>query len=159
MTLRYAVLVEVGVAGVHELQHLAFGDRVGGLGEDLEHAHALDADHHLERARIQEIADQHRRRVAELRVGGGMAAPQCGLVDDVVVQQRGGVDHLDHRRQRVLLGARDSRVAPRGQQQQRRAQALAAAADDVLGDLADQNDVGGEATRAGRGRPPPCRRR
>jgi hypothetical protein len=36
--------------------------------------------------------------------------------------------------------------APRGEQQQHRAQALAAGADDVFGDLVDQHHVGCKAT-------------
>jgi hypothetical protein len=55
------------------------------------------ADHHLERARIEEVADQHAGGIAEQRVGGFAAAPQFGFVDHVVVQQGGGVDELDHR--------------------------------------------------------------
>ena len=66
-------------------------------------------DHHLERARIEEIADQHARGVAEQRVGGLAAAAQLGFVDDVVVQQRRGVDELDDRRQLVVMRARGSR--------------------------------------------------
>ena len=73
-----------------------------------------------------------------------MAAAQVRFVDDVVVQQRRRVDHLDHRRQRVMVRSRVAAGARR-QQQQRGAQPLAAAADDVLGDLADQRDVGIEA--------------
>jgi hypothetical protein len=57
------------------------------------------ADHHLEGARIEEVADQHRGGVAEQRVGRLVAAAQVGLVDHIVVQQRGGMDELDHRRQ------------------------------------------------------------
>ena len=82
---------------VHELQHLALGDGVGGIGEHLHHAHVVDFDHHLEGARVEEIADQHRGGVAERGVGGRAAAAQVGCVDHVVVQQRGGVDELDHR--------------------------------------------------------------
>ena len=33
------MLGEVGVAGVHELQHFALGDDVGRVGQDLQHAH------------------------------------------------------------------------------------------------------------------------
>ena len=69
----------------------------------------VDADHHLERARVEEIADEHGRRVAELGVGGGVSAAQVGLVHDVVVQERRRVDHLDHGRQRVLLACRGIR--------------------------------------------------
>ena len=106
-------------------------------------AHPVDRDHQLERARIQEVADQHGGRVAERRVGRRAAAPLRGLVDDVVVQQRRRVDHLDDRGERVLVAAGVAACAG-GQQQQRRPQPLAAAADDVVGDLADERDLGGE---------------
>ncbi len=134
---------EVGVAGVHELQHLAFGDRVGGVGEDVEDAHLLQRDHELECAGVEEVAHQHRRGVAELRIGGRVAAAQVGFVDDVVVQQRGGMDHLDDGGQRVLVGPAVAGGACR-EEQQRGPQALAAAGDDVFGDLSDQHDVGVE---------------
>src|ERR1051325_261473 len=62
------------------------GDGVGGLGEHLHHAHVVELDHHLERARVQEVADQHRRRVAEGRIRGAAAAAQMRLVDHVVMQ-------------------------------------------------------------------------
>ncbi len=72
-----------------------------------------------------------------------MAAPQVGLVDDVVVQQRRRVDHFDHGRQNVvILPAIAGRA--RSEEQQGRAQPLAAARDDVLGDLADEDDLGGK---------------
>ena len=73
-----------------------------------------------------------------------MAPAKLGIVDDVVVQQRRRVDHLDDRRQRVPIGALVPAGA-RGEQDQRRPQALASPADDVLGDLADQCDVRTEA--------------
>ena len=102
------------------------------------------ADHHLERARIQEVADQHARGVAEQRVGGLAAAPQIGFVDDVVVQQRRRVDELDDRRQLVPCPV-VSPSAPAHEQQQRGPQPLAAGADDVLGDLVDQHHFGCQA--------------
>src|SRR6185312_14033421 len=42
-------LVDVGVAEVKQLQYLAFGDRVGGVGENVHHAHAVQLHHQLER--------------------------------------------------------------------------------------------------------------
>ena len=38
------------------------------------------------------VAEHDRRRVVELAVGGGMAAPRVGVVDDVVVDERSGVE-------------------------------------------------------------------
>ena len=98
-----ARFVDVGVAAIEELQHLALGDHVGRIGQHVEHAHPVEPHHHLERARIQEIADEHRCRVAERGVRRGAAAPQRRFVDDVVVQQRGRVDQLDDGGERVVL--------------------------------------------------------
>src|SRR5690606_6960569 len=66
---------------------------------------------------------------------------QVGFVDDVVVQQRGGVDELDDRSQkgvvRTLVAERS-----RNQQQQHRPHSLAAGRDDVIGHRVDQRHVG-----------------
>ena len=50
---------EIGVAGksVQQLQDLAFGDRVGRACHHVHHAHAAEGHHHLERARVDVIAD------------------------------------------------------------------------------------------------------
>ena len=73
------------------------------------HSHVVDAHHHLESAGVEKIADQHARRVAERRVRRLAPAAQGGLVHDIVMQQRRGMDELDHRGE--LHGARrpDSR--------------------------------------------------
>src|SRR5690606_27047988 len=92
---------------------------------------------------IQEVADQHAGGVAEHGVGGAAAAAQVGLVDHVVVEQGGGVDEFDHRRQLVGILALVAQGAG-GEQEQHRAQALAAAGDDVLGHLVDQDHVGSQ---------------
>ena len=42
-------LGEVRVVAVHELQHFAFRDGVGGVGENVENVHLAHLDHHLER--------------------------------------------------------------------------------------------------------------
>src|SRR5690606_5392277 len=93
------VLVEVQVVGAGQLQHLALGNDAGGGGEDAQGAHLAGLDHQFEGAGEQEVADQHAGRGAPDQVGGGLAAAQVGAVDDVVVQQGGGVDELDRRGQ------------------------------------------------------------
>ena len=72
----------------------------------------------------------------------GPPAPRVGAVDNVVMNQRGGVHHLHHRAQSD--GAR-ARVAQhvRRQQQQRRPDALAAALPQVFGNLRDRAYAGG----------------
>jgi transposase-like protein len=77
---------------------------------------STDGGHHLEGARIDEIAHQHAGLVAEHALAVWRAAAQRGLVDDVVVQQRGGVDELDDCRELEALRtveAERSRTATR----------------------------------------------
>ena len=91
-------------------------------------------DHHLERARIEEVADQHTGGIAKERIGGRAAAPQVGFVDNVIVQQRRRVDEFDHGGK--LQRARAAVAECAGDKQQHsRPKPLAAGADDVLGDL------------------------
>src|SRR6185437_16215050 len=61
-------LVHVGVADVEQLQHLAFGDGVGGVGEDAHHAHVVKLHHQLERARVEEVTHKHAGGVAPQRI-------------------------------------------------------------------------------------------
>ena len=39
-----------GVAHLGQLQHFAFGDHAGSVGENLHHRHGAELDHHFERA-------------------------------------------------------------------------------------------------------------
>ena len=84
---------------IHQLQHFALGDDVGGLCQHFHHAHAVGFDHHLEGARIQKVPDQYAGRITKGRVGRCQATAQAGIVDHVVVQQGGGVDKFDNGRQ------------------------------------------------------------
>ena len=129
---------------IHQLQHFAFGNRVGRVRHHFLDAQVTELDHHLERAGVQVIPDQHARLAAEDLVRGVTAAAHVGAVDDVVVQQRGGMDELDDRGRRDVLAAV---VTTRFccQYDTQRAQSLAAAADDVLRNLVDQHDVAGQA--------------
>ena len=65
------------------------------------------------------------------------------LVEHIIVDERCRVDHLDNRRKRVVLVALVAARA-RGEEDEGRAQTLAAAADDVFGDLAYQHDFGAQ---------------
>ncbi len=92
-----------GVAHLGQLQHFAFGDDAGGLRQDLHHWHRAQLDHHFERARIQEVANQHARRIAPHCIGGLAATAHAGHVDHVVVQQGRGVQELDGRGQQAQV--------------------------------------------------------
>ena len=113
------------IARIHELQHLALGDGIGGIGQDLHDAHAIERDHHLKGAGIQEIAHQHAGGIAEHFVGGFAPAAQRRAVDHVVVQQGGGVDEFDDGGG-VDVPLAGMAAGPGGQKHQKGAQALAA---------------------------------
>ncbi len=56
--------VGVGVMHMQQLKHFAFGDAVGGVGQDLHDFHAIQFDHQLEATRVQEVAHQYAGRIA-----------------------------------------------------------------------------------------------
>ena len=95
--------VGIRVVHVQQLQHFTLGDAVGGIGQDLHHRHALQLDHQLEAARVQEVADQHAGRVAPQGVGGAAATAQAGFVHHVVVQQCGRMNELHHSSHAVFV--------------------------------------------------------
>ncbi len=68
------VLGRVRIVRVHELQHFAFCDRVGGLGHDLHDRLGRQRGHHLECPGVDEIAHQHARLIAEHLIGRVPAA-------------------------------------------------------------------------------------
>src|SRR5438270_915215 len=74
--LEVALFSRVRIVGVHQLQYFALGDDVGGVGHDLHDRLTAERGHHLEGARVDEVTDQHARRVAEHLVRGMPAAPE-----------------------------------------------------------------------------------
>ena len=123
-----------------QLLDLALGDHRRGARQDPEHLEAAVLDHQLEAAREQEVADQNRGRIAPDDVGGALAAPEARAVDDVVVEQGRGVDEFHRRGEPVVARARIIEQ-PRAGQSQHRPHPLAAAGDQVAGELGDQGDV------------------
>ena len=104
-----------------------------------QHLQRAVLDHQLEGAGEQEVADQHARLVAEQRIGAGLAPPQRALVDHVIVQQRRRVDELHAGGERhVALAA--IAAEPRRREGQQRPQPLAAGRDDMRRQLRDQRD-------------------
>ena len=110
--LQVALLGGARIARIHELQHFALGDDVGRLGHDLDDALRAHRGHHLEGARVDEIADQHAGLVAEHFVGRVAPAAQGRHIHHVVVQQGRRVDELDERRRLDVWVARRPSPAP-----------------------------------------------
>ena len=77
-----------------------------------------------------------------------LAAPELGLIDDVVVDQGGGVDELNGRRQGDVALAPIA-CHPGTQQQQDRPHPLACAGGDVGVDLVDDGNVGAKRVLKG----------
>ena len=124
-----------------QLHHLAFGDRRRGAREDGKHDQRAVLHHDLEGAGEQEVADQHRRLVAEDRIRRGQSPPEQARVHHIVVQQRGGVDELDAGGEHHMPSS-DAlpgiAAQPRRGEREQRTQPLAAGGDDVRGQLRDQ---------------------
>ena len=97
-------------------------------------------ERHRHRLDIEVVAEQHRDVVAPPRVHGQAAAPQLGVVDDVVVDEGRRVDELDDggiEHGPVALVAAQARR----HQEDGRADPLAAAGLDVLADGRDEGNL------------------
>ena len=124
------------------LQQLALDHLLGQADQQVEHAQVLLFQRHLEGLHVKPVAGQHAFLVAPGGVGRRAAAAHVRAVDNVVVDQRRRVHHLHHRAQADGALARVAQHV-RGEQQQRRADALAAALAQVFGNLRDGADAGG----------------
>src|ERR1035441_5535084 len=86
---------------------------------------------------VEPVACEYAFRVAPLSVGSRTSATRLGLVDDVVVNQRCGVNDLDHGAESdCALAGIVHQLA--GKQQKGRAEALAAAGAKVFPDFCNR---------------------
>ena len=136
--LHIARLGHVRIVHIEQLQNLAFGNHIGRVGQNLHHAHALHADHHLKRARIQKVTDQHAGRIAKHRVRRLPPTAQIRFIHHIIVQQRGRMDKLHHCRQRVCRMRARILQRAREQQMNRRTQTFAACRNQILRNLVHQ---------------------
>ena len=133
-------------AELFDLQQLALDHLLRERDEQVEDAEVTLLQCGGEGLHVEPVAGEDAFGIAPGGVGGGAAAAGVGLVDDVVVDQRCGVQHLND-------GAEaDARVRGAaegfgGEQQQQRADALAAAGHQVARDVRDDRDVGGGVLR------------
>ncbi len=91
---------------------------------------------------VEPVAGEDALGVAPGGVGGGAAAAGIGLVDDIVVDEGGGVEHLDDGTE-ADAGVAGTAECFRGEKEEQGADALASASDEVLGDVGDDGDFGG----------------
>ncbi len=113
-----------------ELHHFAFHHVLRQVDQDVQNLEIALLQRHLERLHVQPIAGQHAAMISPARIGRRPAPARVGAVDHVVMNQRGAVDQLDDGAQAHRARPLVSRVS-RSKQQQRRTQALPAAAEQV----------------------------
>ena len=120
-----------GIEAALELEQLALGHAADRVGEDPQDVEIAVLHDQRRGARVEVVAHEHGAAIAPERVRGRPAAAQLGEIDDVVVQQRRGVQQLDRRGD--VDPARAGVAAQLGrEQQQRRAHALAARVEHVI---------------------------
>ncbi len=115
---------DVDFADALQLQQLAFHHHLRQRDQQIQHVEIALAQGHLEGLHIQPVARQHAGMIAPDGVGRRTAAAGFGDVDDIVVHQRGGVNHFDHGGHANGAVA-DSTDQLRGQQDQNGPQPLA----------------------------------
>ncbi len=86
---------DVRIVHVHELKDFTFCNDVDGFRHDFQHLEWTEAGHHLEGAGVDKVANQHAGRVAKGGVGRGLATAHVGLINDVVMQERRGMNKFD----------------------------------------------------------------
>ena len=116
-------LVQVEVAAVVDLLHLPLADLVGRVADPSAGAGGVERGRQVEGVGEEVVAQQDGGLVAPLGVDRGGVPADHRLVEDVVVHQGRGVDHLDDRREHAVR----RRQAPAGaarEQHQGRPQSL-----------------------------------
>ena len=136
-------LGEGEVAAAGDLHHLAFAHGDGGLADDAGGVLRLEAAAEVEGVAVEEIAHEDGVLVAPEAVDGGGAAADVGLVEDVVVDERGEVDELDDRSQHGVLGAHAAGGLG-GEKQEGGAEHFAVELADVAAQVAGEGVVGDE---------------
>jgi hypothetical protein len=138
-------LVDPGVAAVEQLKDLTHGNGVRRLRENLHDPRPAVGVHHLEGTRVEEVPDQDRGLVAPETMRRRAPASLVRLVDDVVVKERGGMDELDDRGEKLGIARRRARGGgARSKEEEKGPHALAARPKDVAGQTIDERDIDGE---------------
>src|SRR5262249_1338133 len=124
------------LADALELKQLAFDHHLRERDEQLEDLEVPLPEGDLECLHVEPVAGEDAGVIAPFDVGGGPAASRLGGVDHVVVDQGGGVDHLDDGAQ-VDRGPASAAGELGANQQQRGTETFAAARLEVLPDRRD----------------------
>ena len=138
-----AGFIHAGVMRVDHLDHLAFAQAVGGVGQGLHDAQIARLHHHLEGTCVEEVAYEHGCAVAPAAVGRRTAAAHVAFVHDVVVHQSGRMQKLD-RGAEILMERPFIAECSADEHQKGGAHAFAARARDVFADFLHAGHVAGK---------------
>jgi hypothetical protein len=119
------------------LDELPFDHVLREFDEHIEDSEIALGKSHLERLHVEPVAGKHAAVISPSRVGGGTPAARVGAINDIVVNQRRGVNQLDDRAQTYGALSAIARVA-RGEKKEGRAQALSATTQKIAGDFGDR---------------------
>ena len=122
-------------------------------GEDLQDREVSLVERDAHGFRVEVVAEENGEVVSPAGVDRFAASPQTRLVDDVVVNERRGVDEFDDGAYRTSPSPSRYAEKLRRKEQQRRAQPLAAAAAEIVADLGDRENGGLAQTDAAPPRP------
>ena len=110
------VLGDVHITSLRQLVQLPFDHPERDVAEQPDDLQRVLRERHRHRLDVEVVAQEHRDVVAPSRVHGQPAAPQVGAVDDVVMDECGRMDELDHRGVEDRAVSRVARQARRHQQ-------------------------------------------
>jgi len=144
--LNRVVFGDIHATDLCELQEFAFDHFLGEVDEHVENSEIPFFQGHLKRLHVQPVAGQNAAMIAPAGVGRRAAPARVGAVDDVIVDQRRAVEKFDDGSELDSAGSAVSSVA-RGEKQQRGAQALSAAAQQIGSDFGDGLEGGGALSR------------
>ena len=138
--------VEMAVTGDEraELLHLdklSFDHLLGEVGEQIEDVEVALLKRDLEGLHVEPVAGENALGVSPYGVGRGTAAADFGFVDDVIMNEGGGVDDLDDHAEADGSGSLVVKQLG-GEQEEGRTQALTAALTQVFADLGNGLYVG-----------------
>lgn len=122
-----------------KLKKLAFDHVLREANENIENEEIALLKGDLEGLHVKPVAGEDAHVIAPAGVGGGAAAAGVGAVDDIVMDERGAVNHLDDGSERNR-GAALIATGSCGEQKQSGAQTLAAALAEIAADFGDGLD-------------------
>ena len=131
----------VRITIVVELKHLTFRHFLAGFGEDFIDALAAEFHDLTHGFGIEIVSDQDADLISPNFSSGLTAPTDIGIIDDIIMQERGGMDEL-HKAPELMVFATGITAEPGTEEQQQRPDTFAATVEDMCCDGVDEGDAG-----------------